>query len=568
MFEVARRSCSPAAGLSVYLRVTETGGYHLKSMHCRALPIEALPHQPPLLLDYLHSYEKVRAFYQHKPELQSVLRVTRSLDFPPDRRQAVAGILRQQNELLGSGAATRANLDRLEKGAVAVVSGQQTGLFGGPSYAVYKAIAAVRIAKDLVEQGVDAVPVFWMATEDHDLDEVRHVSFFSEGKLVKFALPASVGHGAPVGRIPLGTGIEALRISAAKLLANLGGKSLAQTLGECYQPEETYGSAFGKMFARMIEAGGLILLDPLDLRLHRIAAPLLCGAIEQRDSLEQQLLDRGEALESAGYDAQVKVTPRSTTVFHISRDGRQAITSTGGTFESGTRTWTQPELLAAIRNEPESFSPNALLRPVVQDFLLPTVAYIGGPAEISYFAQSEVLYRNLLGRMPVMLPRAGFTLVDTKAQRLLAQYGLAVEDVWSGPQELGKRMSKASVPENISDLLQANGSEIKQRLLQWSEAVSVLDPTLKSAVDTAQEKITYQTEKLQQKIGQALDRKLHVLGAHEEFLSNLLYPEKALQSRELCFLPFAARWGQQGFEEIERHSGIKNIGTHFIIPIP
>ncbi len=497
-------------------------------MHCRALPIEALPHQPQLLLDYLNSYDRVSAFYQHKPQLESVLRVARDLQFPADRRSAVTAILGQQNDLLGSGAATRANLDRLEKGAVAVVSGQQVGLFGGPCYAVYKAIAAVRIARDLTEQGIDAVPVFWMATEDHDLDEVRKVSFFHEGQLVKFELPVNAGNNAPVGRISLGAEIAALQAEAAKILGAGGGSEIAQIVSECYRPEETFGSAFGKMFARLLGNLGLILLDPLDLRLHK----------------------------------------SSTVLFHISRDGRQAITSSAGKFESGNKSWTQPELLRAIQSEPENFSPNALLRPVIQDFLLPTVAYIGGPSEISYFAQSEVLYGNLLGRMPVMLPRAGFTLVDTKAQRLLAQYGLAVEDVWHGPQELRKRISKASVPENVSTLLEENGSEIKKRLQQWSELVSVLDSTLKDAVETAQKKIAYQTEQLQQKIGRALDHKQNVLAAHQQFLSNLLYPYKSLQSRELCFLPFAARWGQQGFEEIERHSSIKSIGSHFIIPIP
>jgi len=536
-------------------------------MHCRALPIDSLPHQPQLLLDYLHSYDKVSAFYQHKPEIDGILRVARALDFPSDRRRNVAGILRQQNLLLGSGARTLSNLDRLEKGAVAVVSGQQTGLFGGPAYAVYKAIAAVRVARELTEQGIDAVPVFWMATEDHDLDEVRHVSFFHDGKLVKFELPAGVGNGAPVGRIRLGSEIEPLQSSATQLFVDRDGE-LAQILGACYRPEETYGSAFGKMFARLLDDRGLILLDPLDLRLHELAEPILSKAIEQRDPLEQALLDRGNALEKAGYSAQVKVTSRSTALFHISRDGRLAITSNAGKFESGKRSWNKTELLAAIRSEPESFSPNALLRPVVQDFLLPTVAYVAGPAEISYFAQSEVLYRNLLGRMPVMLPRAGFTLVDTKAQRLLNKYGLGVEDVWCGPQELRNRLSKASVPENISTLLDENGSEIKKRLLRWSETISILDPTLKDAVDTAQKKIVYQTNKLHQKIGRALDQKQNVLAAHEEFLSNLIYPEKTLQSRELCFLPFAARWGRQGFEEIERHSGIKNIGSHFVIPIP
>ena len=537
-------------------------------MHCRALPIEALPHQPQLLIDYLRAYERVSSFYQHKPELESVLRVARTLDFPADRRSEVTGILRQQNGLLGSDAVTRANLDRLANGAMAIVSGQQVGLFGGPAYAFYKAIAAVRIAKDLTEAGIDSVPVFWMATEDHDLDEVRHVTFFKDGKLIKFELPGGVGKNAPVGRIPLGPEIEALQTDAAKILAGAGGEEMAQILGECYRAGESYGSAFGKMFARLLGGSGLILLDPLDVRLHRLAQPVLEKAVRQRDTIEQQLIERGAALEKAGYPAQVKVTSRSTTLFYISCDGRQAISCENESFESGSRSWSQAELLGAIRSEPENFSPNALLRSVMQDFLLPTVAYIGGPAEISYFAQSEVLYRNLLGRMPVMLPRAGFTLVDTKAQRLLKQYGLEVEDVWSGPQELRKRLSQASVPENISTLLNENGVEINQRLQQWADAVAVLDPSLKDAVGTAQQKIAYQTEKLQQKIGRALDNKLHVLGAHEGFLSNLLYPEKALQSRELCFLPFAARWGAAGFEEIERHSGIKNVGSHFVIPTP
>jgi bacillithiol biosynthesis cysteine-adding enzyme BshC len=547
--------------------VTDLPVYHLKLMHCRVLPIEALPHQPKLLRDYLSSYEKVSGFYQHKPGLESILQVAHRLDFPADRRREVARILRQQNQLLGSDAATLANLDRLENGAVAIVSGQQTGLFGGPAYSFYKAIAAVRIAKEMTEQGIEAVPVFWMATEDHDLDEVRRVSFFHEGHLVKFELPGGVGQGAPVGRIPLGPEIEPLRKAAADLLG--GSESeFGRILSESYGPEETYGSAFAKMFAKILGASGLILLDPLDMRLHKIAQPLLSASVEKRDVLEKELLDRGNTLDSAGYGAQVKVTSRSTVLFHISSDGRQVITSNGGKFDAGKKSWSRPELLAAIQTEPESFSPSALFRPVVQDYLLPTVAYVGGPAEIAYFAQSEVLYRNLLGRMPVMLPRAGFTLVDIKAQRLLTQYGLTVEDVWNGPQELRKRLSKASVPENITSLLNEDGAEISKRLQQWSESVSVLDPTLASAVDTAQKKIAYQSEKLQQKIGKALDRKANVLAAHEQFLSNLLYPEKSLQSRELCYLPFAARWGKQGFEEIERHSSVKNSGSHFIIPVP
>ena len=537
-------------------------------MHCRALPLDVLPHQPKLLRDYLQSYERVSAFFQHKPDLENILKVARALDYPVTRRAEVAAVLRQQNELLGAGSATFANLSRFEKGAVVVVSGQQVGLFSGPAYAIYKAIAAVRIAKDLTEQGVDAVPVFWMATEDHDLDEVRRTTFFNDGKLIEFELPQGAGKGAPVGRVPLGAEVEALQQSAVVSLGGEQGGDLATLLKECYRADETYGSGFGKLFSRLLKHAGLILLDPLDLRLHQLAQPLFSRAVEERDAIDEALLRRDKQLEQAGYAPQVKVTSRSTVLFHISRDGRQVITDGEGQFQSGTRTWNKEELLDAVRGEPENFSPNALFRPIVQDFLLPTVAYIGGPSEISYFAQSEVLYRHLLGRMPVMLPRPGFTLIDAKAQRLLKQYGIDVEQVWEGPQELGKRMSAASIPENLATLLQENGAEIQKRLKQWSDAVAVLDPTLKTAVETAQNKIEYQAEKLQQMIGRALDRKTGTVAAHQEFLSNLIYPHKTLQSRELCFLPFAARWGQSAFDEIERHSSLKNAGTHFLIPIP
>lgn len=536
-------------------------------MHCRALAVETLPHQPKLLRDYVHSFERVAPFFPHKPDWETILGAVRSLEYPAERRAEVSAILRQQNELLGAGEAVLANLVRFEKGAVGVVSGQQVGLFSGPCYAIYKAIAAVRIAKELTEHGVDAVPVFWMATEDHDLDEVRHTAFFHNGKLVKFELPAGVGNAAPVGRVPLGSEIDRLRQTAAEVLGS-DGAELTAILSECYEAQETYGSAFGKLFTRLLKHAGLILLDPLDLRLHRLAAPLLTRAVEERDAIDEALLQRDKHLEQAGYAPQVRVTSRSTILFHISRDGRQAISDGGGKFASGNRTWSKQELLDAVRNEPENFSPNALFRPVVQDFLLPTVSYIGGPAEICYFAQSEVLYRQLLGRMPVMLPRPGFTLLDAKAQRLLKQYGIEVEHVWEGPQELSKRMSAASIPENLSTLLRENGAEIQKRLRQWSDAVAVLDATLRPAVETAQNKIEYQTEKLQQMIGRALDRKSGIVASHQEFLSNLIYPNKTLQSRELSFLPFAARWGRAGFEEIERHSGLKNAGTHFVIPIP
>src|ERR1700682_4526334 len=237
-------------------------------MDCRAFAFRQLPHQPKLFLEYLDHFYRVKAFYAHPPTVQAVKRTAGKLDYPRERRSEVAELLRKQNVALGAGAETQSNLARLEKGAVAIVTGQQVGLFSGPAYAIYKALTAVQIAEELTRGGIPAVPVFWMATEDHDLDEVRYSTWFDQGKLRRFELPV-VEAGKPVGEIPLGAEVEQFAREAAGVLSNQGSDLLAQYLTESYRPGETYGSAFAKLFTRLFGQQGLILMDPLDPGLHR-----------------------------------------------------------------------------------------------------------------------------------------------------------------------------------------------------------------------------------------------------------------------------------------------------------
>src|SRR6267378_1463284 len=537
-------------------------------MDFRVLSFSQVPHQPKLFLEYLDHFEKVKSFYGHPPTMGAVTRVTRKLDYPEDRRAEVTSVLREQNLALGAGAETLSNLDRLEKGAVAVVSGQQVGLFSGPAYSIYKALTAVQIAEELSQDGIPAVPIFWMATEDHDLDEVHHTTWFDNGKLVRFELPAGAENGLPVGRIPLSAQIVPFVQEAAELLANQGSDLLAQYLMESYRPEETYGSAFGKLFARLFAHQGLILMDPVDPGLHRVAVPLYQHALAERDVLNEKLLQRGKDLDRAGFDAQVKVTSRSTLLFHLADGARQVITASAGKFQAGEKTWTRDELVHMTHAEPENFSPNALFRPVVQDYLLPTAAYIAGPAEISYFAQSEVVYRHLLGRMPVMLPRAGFTLVDAKANKLLRKYGLSVEDVWSGSQDLRHKMERRSVSSALTKNFDRNQRQIAKMLSQLGKQIEKLDPTLKGTVERARKRIEFQIDKLRRKAGRAQDQKTGLISTHEQYLESLLYPHKGPQEWELCLLPFLARWGAGELSELQKHSTGKKIGNHFIVQLP
>ena len=537
-------------------------------MDCRSLPFRQLPHQPKLFLEYLDHFEKVKSFYHHPSTMQAVARVARKIDYPDERRSRVAAILRKQNGAFGAGAETNANLDQLTNGAVAVVSGQQVGLFGGPAYAVYKALTAIEIAGELTRSGMEAVPVFWMATEDHDLEEVQHVTWFDVGKLIHFQMPAPAEAGKPVGRIALGAEVESRTREAAEFLEKDGGDLLAQYLIESYRAEETYGSAFGKLFARLFAQQGLILMDPLDEGLHKVAAPLYQHALAERDVLNEKLLQRTKELDRAGFAAQVKVTSKSTLLFYLGDGARQVITTSNGKFHAGEKTWAHEELLRLTHAEPEKFSPNALFRPVVQDFLLPTVASIAGAVEISYLAQSEVVYRHLLGRMPVVLPRAGFTLVDAKAKKLLRRYRLTVEDVWAGPQSIRHKMERQSLPKSLAKTFERDQKQLVKMLAKLGRQIEKLDPTLKGTVERSLKRIEFHLEKLRRKAGRAQDQKMGLISAHEQHLESLLDPHKVLQERELCLLPLLARWGAGGLSELQKLCSGKRLGHHFILQLP
>jgi bacillithiol biosynthesis cysteine-adding enzyme BshC len=542
-------------------------------MGCLSIPFQRLPHQPKLFLRFLNDFSSVSQFYPHPPSLEAIQQASKSLDYPDSRRREVAAVLRETNTSLGSGEATAKNIDRLANGAVAVLSGQQVGLFGGPAYAFYKALSAIQIAHELTQSGVDAVPIFWMATEDHDLDEVRHVSWFHSGKRTRFELPAEEKPGRPVGQVKLGPAVEEIAKTAAELLGGASSPTIAKYLQESYSADETYGSAFGKLFARVFADYGLILVDPLDGRLHRVAAPVFRKVLADRATLNAKLLQRDKDLEAAGFEPQVKVTPETTLLFQI-RDGvRQPITYQGerggkaAEFKIGDMTLSEAGVLKLADTAPETLSPNALLRPVVQDYLFPTVAFCAGSAEISYLAQSEVLYREILGRMPVLLPRADFTILDAKADKLLQKYRLCIESLWSGPQQLRKQMESVSLPGQLGEDFDKKKALIDSTLTELGAEIQKLDVTLAGAVETTREKMSFQLNKLREKTGRALDERAGLIAEHSDFLENLLYPDRVLQSRDLSFLPFLAQWGPAGLEELKTLSAGANLREHRIARI-
>ncbi len=524
-------------------------------MECTCIPYSRVPKTSALYLDYLYHFDRVAQFYNGSPfDLASYQSVARQLGGFNRIPTELATVLTRQNEALGCGEATFANIRRLsEPGTFAVVTGQQVGLFSGPAFTLYKALTAVRLAQSLSEQGLPSVPVFWLATEDHDLEEVAEAALFDEDyNLV--SLKDSGERPAPrssVGYVELSAEINvALDRLEAVLPAGEPRDRLLQDLRASYQPGAPWGWAFGRLMARLFNRWGVVLVDALDEAIHRLSAWAYERAIVQSGKLHKRLQQRSLELVRAGYHAQVHVGDDSTVLFVTQEGDRLALHQQNEDFFlSGTKRLSLAELKAVVETRPIEFSPNALLRPIIQDTLLPTLAYVAGPSELAYHGQSQVLYSAFGRPQPVLFPRAGFTLVDHRAQRLLEKYRLRVEDVWQGEDHLRRRIAAAGFAEGWSERLDQRELDLARLLESLRQDIEVIDPTLLDSLKRAEEKITYQMEKLKGKISRAALQRSEMLSRHEQALLRFLMPHKDLQEREVSGVYFL---GRAGYELLDR----------------
>ncbi|HVA95664.1 MAG TPA: bacillithiol biosynthesis cysteine-adding enzyme BshC [Candidatus Dormibacteraeota bacterium] len=512
-------------------------------MECHRIPVGDLPGVSLLYTTFLKDFPRVSQFYAHPASLKGILQAAEGVRLEDSVRQGVVEVLREQNQSFGGDEETSRNLDRLRDGAFAVVTGQQVGLFGGPAYSVYKALTAIHVARELTAKGTNAVPVFWLATSDHDLAEVDHCFISRRGGFERFELEAQGISDRRVGEIKLGEGVRELASRAAELLNGPAAEEVSRWLTECYRPEETFGSSFAKLMTRIFSGRGLIFLDPMSPELHRLSLPTMLRAAREHKSLAEELVARSAALESAGLHAQVKVTAQSTLLFRIVDGQRVALRPVKGGFIAGSREESVEETLQSLERNPEAFSPSALLRPVMQDTLLPTIAYVGGAAEIAYQAQTSLVYEKLLGRAPAILPRGSFTLVPAHTANLLKKYNLEIQDIFGGRHKLHAKMEAETLPEALSVRFDEAEKTIKSVLEALREPLGRLDQTLAGALDTASDKMLYQLNGLRSKSARAEGFRTGVLNTHENEIAGVLLPNNSLQERSLCFLSLLASEG-------------------------
>jgi bacillithiol biosynthesis cysteine-adding enzyme BshC len=518
----------------------------------QCLPFAQIPHTTRVFTDFLSYSPAVRQFYPHSPHFNEWFKAQASnIKYEPARRERVSAILERQNKSWDASPKTLSNVKRFRAGAAAIVTGQQVGLFGGPMFSIYKALSAVKLADEATAAGVDSVPVFWLATYDHDLEEVNHVSVPGpDGLLRKLTTSSHSVPGAPVSEVRLENEIVPVIEEAVSLL---GDSEASQILRESYRPGETLGSAFARFYARLFAGWGVIVLDASDPELHRIAAPIYRNAIERVSEIDDALLARGQALEAAGYHQQVKVTASSVLVFTLQNGVRTPIQlrAKGNLSEfvigsaDETEKLSADELIDRIVTRPESFSPNVLLRPVVQDYLLPTLAYAGGAAEAAYFAQAGTVYEKMLGRVTPIVPRFSATLVEPKIQRALEKFGITVRDTFQGLETLRRTLAERSMPADLQTGFERAKQLVEESFARLHEPLAKLDPTLVEASQTAASKAHYQLDRLRERAMAAELRRSEVVARKAEVLNQALYPEDGLQERSVAGVYYVARYGTE-----------------------
>ncbi len=519
-------------------------------MSVECYPITVLPHVSQLYRDYLAMGESaadaaVRRWYGAEPFGGSWMQAgVSSVD-----AERVADALERQSVEFGAGAAAMANIAKLRAGARAVVTGQQVGLLGGPLLTLLKAATAVaRAQQATAATGVEHVPVFWLATEDHDLAEVDQVSLLGKSSVETLRAGLTVDAAVPVGGVVMGPEMEAVLTQAEELL---GYAPVCELLRECYAVREGYtptlGGAFGRLMARVFAAQGLIVMDAAGREFHALGAGTLRYAIEHADELDAALLVRTKELVEAGYHAQVLVTAGHSLLFLVDgQTGERAALRrlADGGWKAGSTMYTTAELLEILASAPERISPNALLRPVFQDTILPTAAYIGGPAEVAYFAQSAVVYEAVLGRVTAVLPRLSATLVEPAMATVMRRHEVSLPDAMTSAEALALRLGARAMPIEGKRKLAAVGQAMDAELTALTEYMAAMDASLGRSATVSGNKMRYQMNRLRRMAATFEVQKEASLRKHADALTLHLFPGGHPQERVLGGVWFLARYGE------------------------
>jgi bacillithiol biosynthesis cysteine-adding enzyme BshC len=513
-----------------------------------------------LAADYASEYARLADFFAGNPADPSAWRdaIARAQRHPR-QRDALADLVEAQQRRRGAPPAALAATARLrDPQAIAIVTGQQAGLFGGPLFTLLKALTALRLADRIAaEHRVPAVAVFWIDAEDHDWDEVRTCGILDrEQTLVEVTLGPLPGAGeGPVARVRLdGSIADAVATLGSRLPATEFTPAVLETIRAAYRPGTGMVDAFGQLLESILGPHGLVVFDGADPAAKPLAAPLFAREIEQAGTTSRLAAAAAAELVARGYHAQV--TPILDHVALFQLDG----------VRTGIHVRDAPALLERVRTRPTQFSPNVLLRPIVQDALFPTACYVAGPNELAYLAQLRGIYGAFGVPMPLMYHRTTATIVDSNTMRFLARHDLPLEALRAQDEGALNQLLAAQIPPAVNVLQDEAARAVAERMEALARAVAQLDATLEGAVRSTLGRMQDDLKKLHGKIIQGIKRKDETLRRQFRHAQAQAFPGGQPQERAIGFVYFVNKYGSGLIDRLSDDLPLDQ-GTHWVVTI-
>ncbi|MFZ0454599.1 MAG: bacillithiol biosynthesis cysteine-adding enzyme BshC [Ignavibacteriaceae bacterium] len=514
-----------------------------------------IPSNQKIFLDYLYDPQKVSSFYDfnfnNKEEyINKIKAIKESRTRQMPDRSKLFSIISNQYSSLSSSELTSKNIALLkDEKTLAVVTGQQLGIAGGPLYTFYKIMTAIKLSNYLSERYDEYkfVPIFWLEGDDHDFNEVRSINVIDENnELSNIRYDDGVDDEedrGSVGQIKLSDAVNSFFEQLDNKLRDTEFKGdILNKLKGFYSPGKSFKNAFKELIFWLFDEYGLIIFDPQDKEFKALLKPVFKKEINDFRLHTEKLVSVSAGLEES-YHAQVKVHP--VNLFFSNDEGRFLIEPVENEFrlKRKRKKFTHEEIIEEIETSPENFSPNVLLRPICQDFILPTAFYVAGPSEIAYFAQVTPLYKIFEIESPVIYPRASLSIIEKNIDAVLKKYELEVPDIFSEPEKLKTRIVESVSKVTLDEIFRNSSNKIEVALDQLKEKLFEFDKTISDASTKYKQKIFNDLENLKGKALEAQKKKHEITLRQIDKAINSLYPNNNLQERELNFIYFANKYG-------------------------
>ena len=535
------------------------------------LDIRRFPWIRRLAADYAFDYARVAPFFAGNPAEPGAWREAIARTQRHGRqRGVVADLLQAQQRRRGAPPEAVAAAAQLRDAqTVAVVTGQQAGLFGGPLFTLLKALTAIQLAERVrVEHHVPAVAIFWIDAEDHDWDEVKATGVLdAELALQHLSLGNPPGaHEGPVARVALDdSATAAVAALQAALPPTEFTADLLQTIGRIYRPGAGMADAFGQWLESVLGPRGLVVYDASDRAAKPIAASVFSREIERAGETSRLASEAGVRLQASGYHAQATPHEGNVALFHLNA-GREPIRQQDGRFALGDESATREELLDRVRTAPHEFSPNVLLRPLVQDTLFPTICYVAGPNELAYLGQLKGVYDAFGIPMPLMQQRTTATLLDSNAMRFLSRHDFPLEALRAQDEAALNQLLESQLPPSVEATLEDAARVVQERMEALAAAVPQIDTTLEGAARSTLGRMQDDLKKLHNKIIQACKRKDETLRRQFKHAQAQAFPGGHPQEREIGFVYFLNKYGPGLVDRLGDELSLE-MGVHWVITI-